>query len=383
MAGGKKDQDLAVTPQVAATTGPLEEPLAIDLGRRTQPPPGGGAPDAPRANDEGHEPPMPRASDRFSATIRAPGATADEGWLNEDTSLTRATEKSLAVPAAVSPDRATLTILTGTNAGQVVSLDDLEHILGRGTEADVWVEDAAISRLHARFARRPDGRFYVEDLGSTNGTFVTGHRIDARTELKNGDRVHIGPNLLLRFAITDDAEQELQRRLYESSTRDALTRVFNRKYLNERLLAELAHARRHKTHLSLLMLDLDRFKEINDRHGHLAGDMVLRVVASHIARLIRLEDVLARFGGEEFVILTRSTPHRDAVTLAERVRATVARLQISGPGAEKSLAVTVSIGVASLAEIAPEGGANELLAMADGRLYRAKTEGRDRVSSHD
>ena len=171
------------------------------------------------------------ASDRPSETIRAPGATIDEGWLlNEDfTSLTRATEKKPLRPGhRQSRSGDALTILNGMNAGQVIPLDDLEHILGRGTEADVWVEDPAISRLHARFARRPDGRFYVEDLGSTNGTFVAGQRIDGRAELKNGDRVRWAPNLLLRFAITDDAEQELQRRLYESSTRDALTRVFNR-----------------------------------------------------------------------------------------------------------------------------------------------------------
>jgi diguanylate cyclase (GGDEF)-like protein len=188
---------------------------------------------------------------------------------------------------------------------------------------------------------------------------------------------------MLRFAITDDAEEELQRRLYESSTRDALTRAFNRKYLNERLLAEIAHARRHKTQLAVLMLDLDRFKEVNDVHGHLTGDLVLRVVASHVARLIRLEDVFARYGGEEFVILARSTSQRDARTLAERVRATIERLRINAPGGEAALTITASIGVASLDELPPEAGSNELVATADGRLYRAKTSGRNRVCFQD
>ena len=209
------------------------------------------------------------------------------------------------------------------------ALDQLEHVIGRGTEADLWVEDPAISRRHARFGRRMDGRFFCEDLGSTNGTFVGGRKIEGRCDLQNGDRVQIGPNLMLRFAMTDDAEEELQRRLYESSTRDALTRAFNRKYLNERLIAEIAHARRHKTQLALLMVDLDRFKAINDGHGHLAGDMVLRVVAAHVQRLIRIEDVLARYGGEEFVILVRSTALDDAAKLGERVRTTIERLQIS------------------------------------------------------
>jgi diguanylate cyclase (GGDEF)-like protein len=212
---------------------------------------------------------------------------------------------------------------------------------------------------------------------------VGGRRVEGRAELQSGDRIQIGPNLILRFAITDDAEEELQRRLYESSTRDSLTRAYNRKYLNERLLAEIAHARRHRTQLSLLMLDLDRFKEVNDSRGHLMGDMVLRVVASHLMRLIRLEDVLARYGGEEFVILVRSTHHKDAGKLGERVRSTVERLLITAPGGNKTISVTVSIGIASLAELPPEAGANDLLSTADARLYRAKAAGRNRVCLED
>jgi diguanylate cyclase (GGDEF)-like protein len=198
-------------------------------------------------------------------------------------------------------------------------------------------------------------------------------------ELQNGDRIQVGPTQMLRFSITDDAEEELQRRLYESSTRDGLTRAFNRKYLNERLPAEIAHARRHKTELALLMLDLDRFKEVNDAYGHLAGDMLLRVVASHLLRLIRLEDVLARYGGEEFVVLVRSTAPKDAAVLAERIRTTVEALTITPPDSSLSLSVTVSVGVSSLSELAAEAGPNELLAMADARLYRAKVGGRNRV----
>ena len=240
--------------------------------------------------DIGGSHPPPRISvkphDRFPTeppvTVRVPRVLNDDGWLGEDTSLQRATEKTLSVPTSVNADRATLTVLTGLNAGQILALDGLEHVLGRGTDADLWLEDPAISRSHARVTRRPDGHFLVEDLGSTNGTFVSGRKVEGRMELQSGDRIQIGPTQMLRFAITDDAEEELQRRLYESSTRDSLTRAFNRKYLNERLLAEIAHARRHKTQLALLMLDLDRFKEVNDHYGHLAGDMVLRVVASHM-----------------------------------------------------------------------------------------------------
>ncbi len=373
--GTGKDDDLLRTGEVPSIpiAAPEEEVvsgrLPIDLGG-THPP--------PRIKVNRFDSDAPPAM-----TLRVPGAASDDGWLGEDTSLTRATEKSLAVPTSVKPDRATLTVLTGLNAGQILALDTLEHVLGRGTDADLWLEDPAISRKHACVARRPDGRFTLEDLGSTNGTFLSGQRIHGRSDLESGDRIQIGPNQILRFAITDDAEEELQRRLYESSTRDALTRTFNRKYLNERLLAEVAHSRRHKTQLTLLMLDLDRFKEVNDVHGHQVGDMVLRVAASHVARLIRLEDVLARYGGEEFVILARSTLLKDAGKLAERVRSTIERLQIIAPREGNAISVTVSIGIAALSELAPEAGANDLIAMADARLYRAKLAGRNRVCAED
>jgi diguanylate cyclase (GGDEF)-like protein len=373
-----KEEDLARTAEVAAL--PLDpsshETVPIDMNAATDaPPPASRKPTAP---------PHEFASEPPPTTVRV-ALPLDEAWLGEETSLTRATEKTQAAPAQVVPDRVTLTVLTGLHAGQVFSIDRLEHIVGRGTDADFWVEDPAISRRHARIVRRLDGRYAVEDLGSTNGTFVAGRRVEGRIDLQNGDRVQIGPTLMFRFAITDDAEDELQRRLYESSTRDALTRAFNRKYFGERLLAEIAHARRHKAHLALLMLDLDRFKAINDQHGHLAGDVVLRAVATQVQRLIRLEDVLARYGGEEFVILLRSTPTAGAVVLAERVRSTVERLQIAvnASGGPTTVGITTSIGVASLSELSPEAGPNELVATADARLYRAKVGGRNRVCGED
>jgi diguanylate cyclase (GGDEF)-like protein len=372
MGEGEDDEDLLRTAEVAAVA-PIDaadhETVPIDLGGSTNRPP-----TISLKRDQSEPPPT---------TVRVPGTSVEEGWLGEDTSLTRQTEKALSVPTSVSPDRATLTVLSGLNAGQVFALDNLDHIIGRGTEADLWVEDPAISRNHAQVSRSPDGRFTIQDLGSTNGTFVSGRRVEGRVDLQNGDRVQVGPALILRFAMTDDAEEALQRRLYESSTRDALTRAFNRKYLNERLLAEIAHARRHKTQLALLMVDLDRFKDINDAYGHLAGDMVLRVVASHVQRLIRLEDVLARYGGEEFVILIRSTALADAGKLAERVRSTIERLQIAAPTGKATLQVTTSIGVASLSELAPEAGGTELIATADARLYRAKVGGRNRICGED
>jgi diguanylate cyclase (GGDEF)-like protein len=273
-------------------------------------------------------------------------------------------------------DRAILTVLTGVNAGQVFRLDTDETIIGRGREAHVRVDDVGISRKHTRVVRSQDGRYFVEDLGSTNGTFVAARRVD-RFELRPGDRVQVGPNVLLRFSVIDATEEELARQLFEASTRDALTRVFNRKYFVERLAGEIAYAHRHKTSLSVILFDLDHFKAMNDTHGHLAGDVVLRVVASAVQNTIRLEDVLARYGGEEFAILVRGIEHEKVAIFAERVRKAVDALEIPYEG--QKLRATMSAGVASLAEVSAAPSGEALLLLADERLYRAKDQGRNRV----
>jgi two-component system, cell cycle response regulator len=291
------------------------------------------------------------------------------------------TEPAISLPRASVRDRAILTLLTGPSAGEVFPLGEDETVIGRDDEADVAFDDAAISRRHARVLRDPTGDFILEDLASTNGTYVGGEAVTRARPLRSGDQIQLGPNLLFRFAMTDEAEERLQRQLFESSIRDPLTQAFNRKYLNERLVAEVAHARRHSTKLALLMLDLDDFKGTNDRHGHLAGDAVLRQVAETVVSLIRIEDVFARFGGEEFVVLTRGDGVQNASQLGERLRRAIAEATVAFE--DGTLGVTVSIGVADLDELGQPGDAQALIERADARLYRAKALGRNRVASSD
>jgi diguanylate cyclase (GGDEF)-like protein len=283
-------------------------------------------------------------------------------------------------PAAVGNARAVLIVMTGLEAGRVVTLEGPGLTFGRDPSSDMWVEDPGVSRRHARVGRTADGGFYVEDLGSTNGTFVGVHRVTL-AELSSGDHVQLGPSFILRFAITDSTEESLQRQLYESSVRDPLTQVYNRKYLAERLTSEVAHAHRTSGALAVIMIDVDRFKELNDTYGHLAGDKALRHAAAAMARTVRAEDVLARYGGEEFIVLARAADHEEARALAERLRRTVERLRFTT--GEADLTITVSVGVASLSEIDPTDGPAALVALADARLYGAKLAGRNRVCSED
>ncbi len=274
-----------------------------------------------------------------------------------------------------SGQRATLVLVAGPSPGQVYSLGE-QAILGRDPLVEIQLDDSAVSRRHA-FISVEDGRYVVEDLGSANGTYVSGQRIQRR-ELVSGDRIQLGPRIVLRFALLDEAEEIMHRQLFESSTRDALTRAYNKKYISERLVAEVAHALRHHSSLEVIVFDLDKFKQVNDQYGHLVGDAVLRAVADRVHSLIRSEDVFARFGGEEFVLISRSS---DAARLAERIRAGIEQLTI--PTERGPLRVTLSLGVARLDELGPRATASTLLDKADLRLLNAKQTGRNKVCSRD
>ena len=171
-------------------------------------------------------------------------------------------------------------------------------------------------------------------------------------------------------------------RLLRSGFTDVLTGWNNRRYLTVRIGEELARARRDRTRLVCLMLDIDHFKRVNDTWGHAAGDAVLRELAQRIEGQVRASDVAARYGGEEFIVLLPNTNVDAAQKLAERIRAEIAAASIALPCGE-SVTVTASIGIA---EVAPGPDSNDLktlgdslIARADVALYAAKSAGRDRV----
>jgi diguanylate cyclase (GGDEF)-like protein len=194
--------------------------------------------------------------------------------------------------------------------------------------------------------------------------------------LIDGDLIQFGSHVCFRYTHTDAMHEQLLRQLYESSTKDALTGAYNRRHFDERLRAELAFATRHRCELSLLILDIDHFKRINDTCGHLAGDAVLKHVAHTITKQIRGEDFFARYGGEEFALILRGISAKDALRAADRIRAVVGVMTTSYEG--RLIPATISIGVASLAEC-PERAPADMIALADARLYEAKRAGRNRV----
>lgn len=172
---------------------------------------------------------------------------------------------------------------------------------------------------------------------------------------------------------------EANRRLEDLAVTDALTGLHNRRYFHARLAEELADAERTGRSLSLVILDLDHFKQVNDRHGHPVGDAVLVNTARAIASITRHGETEARVGGEEFAVLLPDSTAGSAREVAERIRRAIeaAGTPLPGPNGE-TIRVTASAGVASTADL-PDAGARELLRAADDALYQAKREGRDRT----
>jgi diguanylate cyclase (GGDEF)-like protein len=168
-----------------------------------------------------------------------------------------------------------------------------------------------------------------------------------------------------------------QRQVMEQAMRDPLTQLGNRRFFEERAKAALARVRRRARPLSLLMIDIDNFKAINDHHGHPAGDEVLRALAGTLAASMRAGDDCGRLGGEEFAVVLPDEDREGAAASAERLRATVELLGVDAGSVLERIGFTISIGVSTL----PQDGytLEELLRHADERLYRAKEGGRNRV----
>jgi diguanylate cyclase (GGDEF)-like protein len=266
--------------------------------------------------------------------------------------------------------------MDGSDVGQVTSLNGTMLEVGRLAKNHLHLPLEGVSRLHARIVFQ-DGSYWIEDLGSANGTFVQGTKV-TRHRLTDGDVVQFGPRVVFRYSITDTGEEKVLRQLYESSVKDALTGAFNREYFNERLKAEVAYARRHQADLSLVLFDIDHFKKVNDTHGHPAGDAVLQTVVGAVGKTLRAEDVLARYGGEEFGVVLRGVGLESARGVAERLRSIAEAAVTAHEG--KSIRCTISAGCAALS-CCENPSIEAIVAIADRRLYVAKRGGRNRVVS--
>ncbi len=246
--------------------------------------------------------------------------------------------------------------------------------IGRDTANDVVLDDTEVSRRHARLEAR--GRSWVlMDVGSTNGTFLNDHELDGCVRLRGGDRLTIGSHIF-KFLTGDDVESAYHDEIYHLSITDNLTGIANQRALRDELAREFSRARRHALPTSFLMIDIDRFKEVNDNYGHLAGDAVLARVASAAQAATRDGDTVARYGGEEIAVLLPQTELAEAAAVGGRIREAIEALVTEYRGL--AIGVTVSVGCAALR---PEDtDMDDLVERADTKLYEAKSAGRNRVA---
>ena len=264
----------------------------------------------------------------------------------------------------------------GPSMGCRYPLTDKPLLLGRGEDCDIRIQDNSVSRRHAKVEPTPDG-FFVADHQSTNGTFVNDKQLESSWMLKDGDYVRVG-NCIYRFLAGGNIEAEYHEEIYRLTILDGLTQIHNQRYLSEFLEREVARSQRHNRPLAVLMFDIDRFKSVNDTHGHLCGDFVLRELAGCVKANVRREDLFARYGGEEFVLVLVETPHAEALHVAERLRESVEKHQFRFEATP--IRLTISVGLASTSGD-PAANATALLKSADEKLYSAKRTGRNKVVS--
>lgn len=272
---------------------------------------------------------------------------------------------------------ACLVVIRGAGTGNKILLNRDSLVIGRADDADLQLPKAGVSRRHAIVERQGEHEFRIKDLGSTNGTYINAGRVEEAV-LKDQDVIAIGETRL-KFLAADSPEQPYYEALYSQAQLDKALQVYNKHYFLTRLEEELRRHRVIGAPLSLVMLDVDHFKRLNDTYGHLVGDAALVHLVSLVKGRIRDSDVFCRYGGEEFALILPQTPTQQALEVAEQLRALVANAPLQH--ADKVINMTISLGISDAADLAtvPEA----MIQRADRALYHAKRTGRNRVARHE
>ncbi|HYO56934.1 diguanylate cyclase [Archangium sp.] len=261
----------------------------------------------------------------------------------------------------------------GPELGKKYALQENELTIGREEGNHVVVDLDNVSRRHARILRK-QGRMFVQDRMSTNGTYLNDQEVMQETPLRSGDLIKVGGSIF-KFLTGDNVELQYHETIYMLAIVDGLTGVNNKRYFLEYLEREMGRCHRYGRPLTLMMLDIDFFKKINDVHGHLAGDYVLRELAQTIKRMVRKEQCFARYGGEEFSLVIPEDGADKVRIFAERLRRTIEEKQFVFESQE--IPVTLSLGMADMTPDTVEP--LQLIKVADTNLYKAKKGGRNQV----
>ena len=258
-------------------------------------------------------------------------------------------------------------------SGSLIPLTHRRLTIGRDQTCDLEVNDDFMSRMHA-VLELTEGGYLLSDCNSRNGTIVNDKQITSLI-LRPGDQIRLG-NHIFKFLSSDHVEAHYHEAVYEMMTLDAMTNVYNRRYFEDAFRREVLRSQRHSRQLSLLIFDIDRFKQINDNYGHLVGDEVLKALSARVRGRVRGDEIVARIGGEEFAVVLVETSKMNARLVAE----SLCELVRSSPllPDRPDLITTISVGGVHTngLELLSE---QDLISQADQQLYLAKTSGRDCV----
>ena len=271
--------------------------------------------------------------------------------------------------------RPCLVQIAGANTGATYPVEHAA-VLGRDKEAGICIQGEGISRLHCQFAIQEKDEVFIKDLDSKNGTLVNNKPLTDETPLKEGDRIQVGSITVLKLVFQDELEAAFQSRMFDSALRDGLTGLYNRRYLDDRLQAEYAWAKRNGAALTLCLIDVDNFKQINDTFGHTVGDAVLKAVADLLTGSVRTEDTVCRYGGEEFAVVCLGIPLANGVIVSERLRKAIEGHTFTFK--DEALTLSISVGVAGVPYDSIHS-VEELIGAADKALYQAKDRGKNRT----
>ncbi len=269
---------------------------------------------------------------------------------------------------------AVLIVVRGYPQGKRINLEENKYIIGRDPNVDICFNDKIVSSKHAEIKKVNDS-YYINDCKSTNGIYVNNEKVKGSVKLKKEDMIKIG-TYVLKYIPEGELETMYLGSLAEAANIDNLTQMFNRNYMDQALNAEFKRAKGLKRKLSLVVFDLDNFKAINDNYGHDMGDYVLTEISRLAKSNLRENEILGRYGGDEFVLILWDTSENAAVKLAEQIRKTVEDYEFIFN--EQKVTATLSLGVAEISD--KHKTVSQLYKSADEALYESKAYGRNRVS---
>ncbi|HUU04667.1 MAG TPA: GGDEF domain-containing protein [Patescibacteria group bacterium] len=272
-----------------------------------------------------------------------------------------------------------LTIIGGneTDFGKHFILEKKQTILGRDKTVDITILDGKISKVHCEISVIRRGsvieQIGIRDLDSTNGTYVNGESVSQVT-LKAGDKIQAG-DTVLQLSYSDEIEKEYHAKLFNFAARDALTGLYNKRFMLNELENYSRITRRSGRAFSIIMIDIDDFKQINDRFGHLSGDEYLKHLAELVIHSLRDQDIAGRIGGEEFLIILPETAIDGAFQLAVRIRKNIEQFVLRYQNSE--IRTTISAGVCQFDKSLKD--VKEFLDLADQAMYEAKKSEKNKV----